>query len=70
MHASYMLRISPPTGVSYTLEFSERPVADETARRLVAAFGGHANLYYIQHLGDFWDPRVSPKALDCDLVAG
>ena len=69
-HLKYMLKVCPPNQMPYTLPFSNRPAADETAKRLVTAFGGHATLHIVQHLCDYWSKDVVPKvAEDRDLVA-
>lgn len=64
---AYMLRVYPKTGMPYDLPFSDRTVADEAARRLVAANGGHASLTSVQHLQDYWNRTAVPS--DKDLVA-
>ena len=71
MRLAYMLQVSPAKGATYTLQFSDRAVADETAQRLVTAFGGHAKLYQVSHLHDYWhrDTRPTTRPTDTDLVA-
>lgn len=63
----FMLRVVPAKGAAYTLELATREVADEAAQRLVAAGEGHASLYSVQHLQDYWHKSTATQ--DRDLVA-